>query len=795
MKISQRNSISHKLRTSISSPLKFSLTKKMTNSLMKSQQNQTYLDKIYNIYSSHNNFAEDFRIIFFSFLPLNGLDNLNSIPDFINFRFSFWDFDEFYTPPCFVEKPEKFEINHLLTSPHLPIIQYNKNENSEEDAIVEINYDPSINNYISYKSFLSYLAFRELFVEIYDYEKKMPFGYFRFPLSKFLRPYQKSFSSEQIEIKVYDNFTQEVKGYIILDLESKEAKTDKQFNIMFQHNLLNFIDTNDIKKKKKVIVSESSDNKRIIIGSLQKEEEKNYNKNIDRIQLSVIGNKTFLSQTNKYGKKNLEFHEYDEEKEKNINQAINNFNNNANNLTISLIQGEPHFFNFIIHNDSNIEQKYFIQISSDDNKYTNNSKNDKILTFISNAEEWEYITILKNLKIPQNYHSVSENGYFILNANTAIPLLFKCLSYKSFNGFEKNFQTNHTIMICNIKGEVKYYLKVIIEKVFPIIDFEFYYRIPKGNNKKIEFINPYKYSNIIKSKQILKNYVFINGNKKIYNSPIIEMNEKTNDFYFLFNYNTDFVDNNTMSIIDKKIKSNKPYNSNSKTDLELTNNKKLLFLYKDKFGVQLLLTYRFFLFEYEYLNIDYNFGTKKRNILSITNNCEENAKYKFYSSDNNEIYFDDKYKNGLLTKKNNIYKVEYTLYLTKNENDKEIQVNCIDAKSKEIYKAWIIKPKITKINLIQTINVNYLKVINNDIKTSFEYKNPLNNTSTINFICSTKTVIDIPINQIIFNANEKKNIIINLRKILIPQTIIAYIFINDENNLFHQVIQLNINYL
>ena len=273
------------------------------------------------------------------------------------------------------------------------------------------------------------------------------------------------------------------------------------------------------------------------------------------------------------------------------------------------------------------------------------------------------------------------------------------------------------------------------------------------------------------------------------------MNEKTNDFYFLFNYNTDFVDNNTMSIIDKKIKSNKPYNSNSKTDLELTNNKKLLFLYKDKFGVQLLLTYRFFLFEYEYLNIGYNFGTKMRNILSITNICEENAKYKFYSSDNNEIYFDDKYKNGLLTKKNNIYNVEYTLYLTKNENDKEIQVNCIDVKSKEIYKAWIIKPKITKINLIQTINVNYLKVINHDIKTSFEYKNPLNNTSTINFICSTKTVIDIPINQIIFNANEKKNIIINLRKILIPQTIIAYIFINDENNLFHQVIQMNINYL
>ena len=176
------------------------------------------------------------------------------------------------------------------------------NENSEEDAIVEINYDPSINNYISYKSFLNYLALRELFVEIYDYEKKMPFGYFRFPLSKFLRPYQKSFNTEQIEIKVYDNFTNDIKGYIILDLESKEAKTEKQFNIMFQHNLLNFIDMSDIKMKKKIIISEGSESKRKNLNNLYREEEKNYNKNIDRIKLSIIGNKTYLSQTNKYNK-------------------------------------------------------------------------------------------------------------------------------------------------------------------------------------------------------------------------------------------------------------------------------------------------------------------------------------------------------------------------------------------------------------------------------------------------------------------------------------------------------------
>jgi hypothetical protein len=248
-----------------------------------------------------------------------------------------------------------------------------------------------------------------------------------------------------------------------------------------------------------------------------------------------------------------------------------------------------------------------------------------------------------------------------------------------------------------------------------------------------------------------------------------------------------------MPIIDKMSKSNKEYNS--KLDLDILNNKKLLFLYKDKFGAQLLITYRFFIFEYEYISISYNFGTKMKNLLSITNTTEDIAKYKFYSSDNNIIYFDNKYKSGISTQKRNTYQMEYTLYLTKKINNKEIQINCVDSKSREIYKAWIIKPIITKMNIIQTIDINFIKQINNDIKTNFMYTNPLNNLCSINFICSTKTVIDIPINQINFKANEKKNIIINIRKILIPQKITAYIFISDENNLFHQVIQININYL
>ena len=790
------NNKSKDFRKSINSPLKPNYSKKFNNSQLKSKENQsTYYDKIFNIYSSHANLGESFKIYFFAFLPQNGLDNLDSIPDFVNFRFSFWDFGEFYTPFCFIEKPEKFEINHLLTSPHLPIIQYNSAEKREEDAIVEINYDPSINNNINYKKFLSYLVFRDLFVEIYDFEKKMPFGYFKFPLSKFLRPFQKNFATEQIEVKVFDNFTHEQIGYIILDLESREKKTQMPFNILIQNNILNFIDSSDINnnesKRKGNIVNESPANKGKFINNSENEEEKNYIQKIDKINLSIIGNKTFISQSKRYNDRNSNFNNYEAEKENKIKQAIFDFNKNSNNLIISLIQGEPHYFNFIIHNDSSIEQQYFIKISSDNNKYIDDNE-EKILSFISNAEEWEYITMIKNLKIPNNYNSISENGYFILGPKKTIPILFKCLSYKSFNGFEKEFQTNHTAIIYNIKGSIKYYLKVTIEKVFPLIDFEFYYRIPKGTNKNIEFINPYKNSNISKSKQLLKNCIFINGNKKIYHVPKIEMNEKTNEFYFIFNYNSDFSDNNIITTTDILSKNNKA--NNSKIDMDLSNNKKLLFLYKDKFRAQLLLTYRFYILAYEYINISYNFGTKMKNVLSITNTGEEEAKFKFYSSDNNNISFEQLYKNGLVAHKNDTLKIEYTLYLTKRTKDREIQINCVNNKNKEIYKTWIIKPNITQINIIQTLTINYLKEINNDIRTSFEFKNPLNIKCVINFLVSTRTVIDIPINQINFNSKKKKNIIINIRKILIPQTITVYIFISDENNLFHQVIQVNINY-
>ena len=344
-----------------------------------------------------------------------------------------------------------------------------------------------------------------------------------------------------------------------------------------------------------------------------------------------------------------------------------------------------------------------------------------------------------------------------------------------------------------MKRYPNYYLKVQILKVFPIIDFEFYYKKPKEENLKIDFINPFKNMTVVKSKQLLNNYIFLNGIDYKNYIPNIKMDQKTNDFYFIFNNNLDFVNNSEKNNIDEiGNKYNKSYNF--KKTIDNYNNKKLLFLYKDKFRAQLLLTYRFLINSYEYINISYNLGKKMKKSLSLSFMENESLKLKFCSSDNNITFFDDLYKKGILFQPNKMYQVDFNIYAKKLGNY-EIMINCIDMKNKEIFKTWIINLRAGKLNIINKLNITYIINISNDVKTHFEFTNPLNNFAIINFICSTKTVIDIPINQIHFEANEKKNIIVNIRKILIPQEITAYIFVTDENEFFQHIIEVNIKYI
>jgi hypothetical protein len=339
------HSKSHSRSTSKSPPKSnYYKNRRVNNSPPKPQPIPTLFDKIYKVYSFHTRYGELFIISFSYLRPQNGLDNLNSIPDLVNFRFQFWDFGEFYTVPGILKKPEEYKVNHLLTSPALPIIKFNMidyyTQEDHQEVSIEIKYDPSVNNFINYKSFLSYLVFRELFIEIYDYDKQMPYGYAKVPLSKFLRDSGAKFANEQIEVNIYDNFTHEPKGNLGLTLKSEEFMTQNSFNIIEQNDSLNLIDMGninnkkDIKKKKVVSVATSSKKQLATFDSIKNEEEKNYYKNIDKIKLSIIKNKTTIFQSNNKNKNNNDAYNYNEKKEAKIQSTLIDFNKKNNEITI-----------------------------------------------------------------------------------------------------------------------------------------------------------------------------------------------------------------------------------------------------------------------------------------------------------------------------------------------------------------------------------------------------------------------------------------------------------------------------
>ena len=667
-----------------------------------------------------------------------------------------------------------------------------KEEN--QDLIIDILYDPSDNNFISYKSFITYLTLRQLFIQVYDYEKQIPYGYVVLPLSKFLRNDDSKVLTQKIELILYDNYSHEEKGNLGLNIQSEEVNTAGYFNLIEHNTMLNLVEAinsniDNIKHKK--IVSRGSANKDYNnIKTFQNEEEKNNYKNIEKIYLNIVNNKTQIKVGNLYNNRASEIRDiFIKEKETKLRKEILDFNFKAKEINISLIQGEPHYFNFVINNNSNSEQKFLVNISTDDNKYYNNYKSDCLLSLVTNSEENEYATMINNLIIPDNYHFISKDGFFILGPQKSVPLLFKCLSYKCFNGLEKDFQYINTIIIYDIKGIAKYFLKVKIFKVFPVIDFEYHYRKPIGKNQNIKFNNPYKNISVIKSKQVLNNYIFLNGVNNDNYIPEIKIDEKNNDFYYLFNDSLDFSDN--ISNFFHNNEKEKEFRSNNA--INIYKNKKLIFLYKDQFRIQLLCTYRFIINSYEYLNIKYNFGEKERHTLSFNYTGKENIKIKFFSSDNNVLYFEDSLNEGLLLESNKSYKINYFFYPKKILNY-EISLIAIDIKRKEMFKTWIVSAQIEKSNIIKIININYLINIYNDMKTQFEFTNPMNQKTSLNFICSTDTVIEIPINQYIFRPYETKQFILNIKKILIAQKVKAYIFINDENNLLHQVIEIEINY-
>ena len=862
-------------------------------------KNISLLDYTYNEYLSHENLGDIFTISFLSFKPKKNLESLNNIPNKIYFKFSFWHFEEYpkEPEPSIITKPSELKASYLSSSPSFFIYNEKKDPEgqSDKEKKIIITYDPSIDNYIDYKSFLNYLLLRELFIEIFDYEKQIPYGYIKIPLKKLVR-YKKKSILENFSVNIYDNYTYEQKGSIELALKSDEIKTIKPFNLKEQNEKFNFfyssnqfsnsknnemnesqslpnnsINNKTRKKRKKVVTVAPMDysklsqiekdlyaekilefkNKNNISGGSNSETlfQKNINntggtyldQNLEKrvrvlrfLDTHIDNGKTITLNKNVNGN-NLNYISQDileDNVKKNMEQKnfydtlnytnyIKNINketliertiaeNNKNILSVALIQGEPHYFNFLLSNETNHQELYHIIISKNDDKESNirlgnenqfydysindenkneNSKNfkDNILKLVTDSKEYEYITILKGLKIPngQDYNCISKDGHVIVDAHQSIPLLFKCISYKCLNGYDDNNQSKYSVFIYNQNNIPQYFLNVNIIKVFPIIDFEFYFNVEEKKLSQIKFFNPFKYDTS-KSQELLKTHHFINSIDK--NSDInIKLDPLTNDFYFNFNNLTNLADNqiNLYSNEARNI-----YQNKNNPDLSLNNNRRLLFLYKDIYKAQLLTTFKFSINAYDCINICTDLGVKKnyKLLLPIIDNLRT---IKLYSSNEDILFFQGRYKESIILTQNMRYEIEYTVYLKKVENH-EVLLNCTDISTKEIIKTWLIRTTVNQPKVSQVIKVDCL--VGSSTQVKFSFTSPLNTWSVLHFESSNRLMIELPLDQIAFNSEENKIITINVCKSLNPGRGTSYVFISDNDNLFNQIIQVDVSY-
>ena len=860
-------------------------------------KNISLLSYVFEEYLSHENFGDIFNINFISFKPMKNMESLSNIPNKIIFKFSFWDLEEFTSAPAIITKPSELKASYLSSPPALFIFKEKTEEQNmqlNEEMKISITYDPSIENYIEYKQFLNYLLLRDLFIQIFDYEKQMPYGYIQIPLKYFVRHKKKSVL-KNFSVNIYDNFTYEKKGEIELCLKSDEIKTikdfsleeqDEKFNVFYSKNqFINYKGNdsksnfnsklhknNKIRSKRKKVVSVPQMN----FNQLTQIEKDLYTqkilefKNKNNLTGELADNNSTLLQNSLNNKTNSYFLDQNLEKrirvmrfldnhtddgkniieKKNINpddlsyinqkalkgnikrlrdeqnyydtlnytNYIKNINkdslidktiaeNNKNILTIALIQGEPHYFNFILTNETSHQELFHIVISKNidqkgkdinDNTHpyldTNsgdkneNSLNfrDNIVRLVTDPKEYEYITILKGLKIPNghNYSRISKDGHVIVEPHQSIPLLFKCISFKNVQGYDDNIESKYNIFMYNENDIPQYFLNVNIIKVFPIIDFNFYFNVEEKKLSQIKFINPFKYD-LMKTQNLLNTHHFLNSLDK--NSDInIKLDPLNNDFYFYFNNLTNLADNQV------NLNSNEAKNlyQTNNVDLSINNKKRLLFLYKDIYRAQLLTTFNFLINAYECMNICTDLGVKKPFKLFLPE-IDSPRTIRLYSSNENVLFFQGKYKQNIMLIPNMRYEVEYFIHSKKVENN-DIIINCLDISNKEVIKTWLVKTAVNQPKVSQVIKVNCL--IGNSTQVKFSFTSPLNTWSVLYFESSNRNMVELPVEQLAFNSEENKIITINICKSLIAGRGTAYVFISDSDNLFNQIVQVDVIY-
>ena len=190
------------------------------------------------------------------------------------------------------------------------------------------------------------------------------------------------------------------------------------------------------------------------------------------------------------------------------------------------------------------------------------------------------------------------------------------------------------------------------------------------------------------------------------------------------------------------------------------------------------------------MNICTDLGVKKPFKLFLPE-IDSPRTIRLYSSNENVLFFQGKYKQNIMLIPNMRYEVEYFIHSKKVENN-DIIINCLDISNKEVIKTWLVKTAVNQPKVSQVIKANCL--IGNSTQVKFSFTSPLNTWSVLYFESSNRNMVELPVEQLAFNSEENKIITINICKSLIAGRGTAYVFISDSDNLFNQIVQVDVIY-
>ena len=765
--------------------------------------------------NSHN-LAQSIKFHFLSYKPPATLKNISDLPTRLQFKFSFWTFHDLESPICKLCPNDKDIQN--LNNPFMFIKDGSiiTSENTEKQVYIQLKYDPSDETSIDFKEFITYLTTRQMSVEVIDVDRALSLGHIKIPLKDLIKQ-GKPKIYQQKEYDIYDyNFN--YNGAIQLSLMCHEENTSRPFK--YQPNLLRVINSREgnnssgsTKKKvrvKQVDLSKISNeykekigqsllyekqrkNEQVLAQQLQNQNYNNYQHGTMKMNINPEIEKrmrtmNYLKNHDELTNAQVEMLNQYERDQKNQNQNLlkkrnEEFSNqlayiskyrdlrkkeiitkvsqetHKNEITISLIQGQPHYFNYIVSNESMNDELYHIIIEKGKTQYIGQYQQHEssIVRVLNAKEEWAKVVDFNKLIVPNNYDCISSDLYFSAKPNESIPLVIKVLAFEQLPS-----DTAFTILITKKNGQIMNCLTITIKQVFVVVDHIFQYYLPCNMEHLVSLVNPFK-SHKEKVSNILEHYVCSDNTVKLF------LDSVSYDFKFQF-----------------------------RTNEEGFLHEFYIYLYFEKTCSYLYATWKFEINAMNVIELSSTLGAKVTRRLNIENHSSdirnETKSLRLITNKPDILYFPDQrpqLDDNVVLPPSESTTMRYTVY-PKVFGEQNILLYCVDCGAKEIFKKWLVKIHASKPVIDETHTINC--VIGSITNFQFEYINPFNKWIELYFDTNDKEYMEIIDKKMSFSANEKRYINISVSSQREVGSKEVAMFIYDQDEIFSRIILFKLLY-